>query len=462
MKRKIVALFSIINLTLLSQPGSLDLSFDAGAGAGNNWVKAIAVQNDGKIILGGAFTSFASSTQNRLVRVNNNGTVDNTYNIGTGPSSWVECIVNLSNNNSIIAGDFNSYNGTNRNYIAGVNSSGGLDASFTPSAIPGSYVNDIALQSDGKIVVGGIFSKAITRLNSNGTLDAIFNNGTGADDWVETVAVQSDGKILIGGIFLNYNGVTRNRIARLNADGTLDNSFDPLAGASSAVRDICVQPDGKIIVVGEFTTFNGISSSRIVRLNTNGSVDNSFNVGTGASGNILSCELQSDNKIIIGGNFTTYNGNSSSRLARLNDNGGFDNSFNVGSGANGTVRKLTLQSNGAIVIGGDFTSYNGITRNRVARVLGGNATSIKNQENNLSVNVFPNPCQNQISIDLPKGAIDVGVFSVSGQNIVRAIITDEEKNQGFLILNTSELKSGIYYVKTNGVSGNSICKIVKL
>ncbi len=461
MKSKIVTLFSIINLTLLSQPGSIDLSFDPGTGAGNNWVKGIAIQNDGKIILGGAFTSFASSTQNRLVRVNNNGTVDNTYNIGTGPSSWVECIINLSNNNSIIAGDFSSYNGTNRNYIAGVNSSGGLDASFTPSAIPGSYVNDIALQSDGKIVVGGIFSKAITRLNSNGTLDASFNNGTGADDWVETVAVQSDGKILIGGIFLNYNGVTRNRIARLNADGTLDSSFDPLAGASSAVRDICIQPDGKIIVVGEFSTFNGNPSSRIVRLNPNGSVDNSFNVGTGASGNILSCELQSDNKIIIGGNFTSYNSNSSSRLARLNDNGGFDNTFNTGSGANGTVRKLTLQSNGAIVIGGDFTSYNGITRNRVARVLGGNATSIKYQENNLSVNVFPNPCQNKVTIELPADAIEVNVFSITGQCLIHTIPSEEEKIQGFIILNTTELKNGIYYLKITGELANSTAKIIK-
>jgi uncharacterized delta-60 repeat protein len=386
MKRVFVYVISCFCLSVFAQPGTLDLSFDPGAGAGNNWIQAIDVQSDGKILLGGSFTTYAGVTQNRFVRVNSNGTVDNTFNIGSGPISWVKHISVLSNNNSVISGDFSSYNATARNYVAEITSTGSLNSNFVPNTIPGSYVNVNKILSNGQILVGGIFSKGIALLNSNGTSNPSFNIGTGANDWVQAMAVQGDGKILIGGSFTLFNGVTRNRIARLNADGSLDTSFDPQFGASSAVRDICIQPDGKIIVVGEFTTFNAISYNRIVRLNSNGSVDNTFAIGNGASGNIISCALQSDNKVVIGGNFSTFDGNSSSKLARINTDGSFDVGFNVGSGANGTIRKVFLQQDGAILIGGDFTDYNGVTRNRVARILSG---------------LSPSNCNRTVAINLP-------------------------------------------------------------
>lgn len=466
MKKFTLFCLGLFSLSFSAQPGSLDLSFDPSAGAGNNWVQAIAVQSDGKILLGGAFTTFASITQNRFVRLNSSGTVDNTFNIGTGPSSWVKTIIPLASNNIIIGGDFSSYDGTNRNYIAGVTSTGGLNSGFTPSTIPGSYVEASALQSDGKIVVGGIFSKGVTRLNSNGTVDTGFNNGTGADDWVRAVALQSDGKILIGGLFNTYSGVTRNRIARLNTDGTLDTSFDPLIGADGAVRDICIQSDGKIIVVGEFNNFNGNASNRIVRLNTNGTVDNSFNVGTGASSNILSCALQADSKIIVGGNFTSYNGNASSRLARINADGTFDNTFNVGSGANGTIRKVHLQSNGAILIGGDFTSYNGTTRNRVARILGGNATSLNQNiaTEQLNFTLQPNPFQTELRIRNNTSELDLydlTIQSITGKKVLKLSASELKENNAFVTIKTDKLDSGIYTLILNTSKGTIARKIVK-
>jgi uncharacterized delta-60 repeat protein len=97
-------------------------------------------------------------------------------------------------------------------------------------------------------------------------LDASFNPGTGADHWVNSIALQPDGKILIGGYFDTYNGTTRNRIARLNTDGSLDASFNPGTGANDGVRSIALQPDGKILIGGLFTAYNGTGRNRVARI----------------------------------------------------------------------------------------------------------------------------------------------------------------------------------------------------
>ena len=139
---------------------------------------------------------------------------------------------------------------------------------FDPGA--NNSVLALAEQADGKILVGGFFTmlggggtgttarSSIGRLNADGTLDTSFDPGAGSI--VHTLAVQADGKILVGGVFTTLGGggtgtTTRNRIGRLNADGTLDTSFDP--GASSAVDALAVQADGKILAGGAFTMLGG-------------------------------------------------------------------------------------------------------------------------------------------------------------------------------------------------------------
>src|SRR5690606_28104299 len=118
---------------------------------------------------------------------------------------------------------------------------------------------------------------------------------------------QNDGKIVIGGNFTTYNGAGRNRIARLNADSSMDTSFDPGLGANFIVYSTAIQTDGKILIGGNFTTYNGTFMNRITRLNTDGSLDTSFNSGYPNS-TVSTIAIQNDGKIIIGGNFTTYNG----------------------------------------------------------------------------------------------------------------------------------------------------------
>ncbi len=223
-----------------------------------------------------------------------------------------------------------------------------------------------ALQSDGKILIGGTFwlydnisRQRIARLNSDGELDLSFVVGAGANDSVLIVATQPDGKIIIGGSFTQYDGATSNRIARLDQNGALDNSFAIGTGANASIYNVAIQADGKIIIVGDFTSFNGIVSNHIARLNADGTLDNSFDVGTGADRLILDVAIQSDARIVIGGQFTNYNGMTSNFVARLHADGSLDNSFDAGTDFFAFPCSLCIQPDGKIIVGGYVS--NGLT-----------------------------------------------------------------------------------------------------
>jgi uncharacterized delta-60 repeat protein len=141
-------------------------------------------------------------------------------------------------------------------------------------------------------------------------------------------------------------------------------------GFHGGVAAVAVQPDGKVLIAGLFTTVNGTNRNSIARLNADGSLDGSFNPGTGVNGTVSSVALQLDGKVLIGGSFTSVNGTNRNNIARLNANGSLDGSFDPGTGANGIVRSIALQSDGKVLIGGDFTTVNGMVRPKVARLHG--------------------------------------------------------------------------------------------
>jgi|GEM_PF-3185309 len=307
-----------------------------------------------------------------------NREVDPSFNPGTGPSDYVHSSTIQSDGKILILGPFTSYNGTSRKNIARLDSSGMLDASFTSGTGADIGLNsNIAIQPDGKILVGGDFFdyngttiKNIVRLNTDGTVDSSFNTGIGPSSSVYAIAVQSDGKILIGGDFWSYSGVSRSGIARLNSDGTLDTSFDPGDGTDSTVWSISVQPDGKIIIAGDFVTFNNVDRGGIARLNSNGSLDTGFDTSVGADNSVWATALQSDGKILIGGDFTDFDGTERNRIARLNPDAALDPTFDPGSGFDSIINfdAIKIQSDGKIVVAGNFNSYNGVSRKYVARL----------------------------------------------------------------------------------------------
>src|SRR5215510_11937394 len=172
--------------------------------------------------------------------------------------------------------------------VAARSAAGDIDPSFNPglgASGSAATVFAIALQTDGKVVIGGTFSQAggqargnIARFNADGSLDTTFlSSGVGANGDVFAVVMQPDGKILISGDFTTVNGTARNRIARLNSDGTLDFSFLATgSGANFAVNSAAIQPDGKVVIGGHFSTVNGTTRNHIARLNSDGTLDSSF------------------------------------------------------------------------------------------------------------------------------------------------------------------------------------------
>jgi uncharacterized delta-60 repeat protein len=354
--------------------GLIDPSFTVGDGF-NNVVRASAVQSDGKILFAGDFSQFNNQSRNRILRLNANGSIDNTFAIGGGAGASVFAIAIQPDGKVIIGGSFSSYSTTFINCIVRLNSNGSVDNTFSIGTGPNNSVRDILILPDGKIIIAGLFtsyngnpSNRIARLNSDGSFDNTFNIGDGANNLVNSVAIQPDNKLVISGSFTSYNGNSINRIARINADGSFDNTFNVGTGANAFIIKILLQPDGKIFALGDFTTFNGISRNRYARLNNDGSIDESFLITSGANTSVLSAALQPDGKIVLGGLFASVNGTTANGVVRLNPNGSIDNSFNQTSGANNFVEEFAVQNDGKILVGGNFQVYNGVDVGYLTRV----------------------------------------------------------------------------------------------
>jgi uncharacterized delta-60 repeat protein len=375
MKKYLLHLVLFLSITCIAQtPGDIAQSFGSSLGF-NGPVNTIAQQADGKILLGGGFTSYNGATENRIVRLNADGSKDSSFNTGTAFNSGVITIQQQTDGKILVGGFFTTYNGITENYIIRLNSDGSKDNTFTTGTGFNSAVYAIYPQADGKILVGGFFStyngvteNSIIRLNSDGSKDTSFNNGTGFNNGIRTIKQQTDGKILVGGDFTSYNGVTENRIVRLNADGSKDTSFNLGTGFNNTIYTIQPQTDGKILVGGEFTSFNGLTENKIVRLNPDGSKDTSFNTGTGFNEFVRTIHQQADGKILVGGFFTTYNGITENYIIRLNSDGSKDNTFTTGTGFNSTVLSIYPQTDGKILVGGFFSTYNGVRENSIIRL----------------------------------------------------------------------------------------------
>ncbi|UOR00198.1 delta-60 repeat domain-containing protein (plasmid) [Hymenobacter sp. 5317J-9] len=201
-------------------------------------------------------------------------------------------------------------------------------------------------------------------LTLTATIPGFNGAGSGANSIVRAVVVQPDGKVLVGGDFTAYNGAASPRgVLRLNPDGSLDNTFNPGgAGVDGAVYALALQPDGKVLVGGFFVSYNGASSpDYLLRLNANGSLDTSFNPGgAGASSAVYALAVQPDGSVLVGGGFTAYNTNPAAPdyVMRLRSTGLLDTSFNpVGAGGtNGVVNALALQPDGKVLVGACLTT----------------------------------------------------------------------------------------------------------
>jgi len=337
-------------------------------------IESIAVLTEGKILIGGDFTTINGIARGRIARLNADGTLDPTFMNGlSGADGTVISIAVQNSGMVLIGGSFNTVNGVSRNGIARLNADGSLDPVFQ-NGLAGAdgEVHQVTAQPDGKVLIGGTFVSvngvprvALARLTPIGALDSGFLSGmAGPDNTVKSIVLEPssllepDGKILVGGAFTNFNGQSRNRIARLHPDGSLDDGFQyGMSGVNDWVLSIALQPDLKVLIAGSFTTANGVLRNRIARLNSDGSLDNSFQNGmSGADNWIYSVAVQADARVLVAGLFASVNDTYRGRIARLNADGSLDTTFQNGMiGANALVRAVGLQPDSMVLIAGDFT-----------------------------------------------------------------------------------------------------------
>jgi uncharacterized delta-60 repeat protein len=387
----------------VSPDGVVDTSFASFLALGlNDGVKTILVQPDGNIVIGGEFTSSNDIGVNHITRLEGNGVVDSSFEANDG----ITLISNIQRtalqaDGKIILCEEKRRFGTLYGEITRLNLDGTLDSAFlanTGSGIGeyfanqnyGSILHNVEVQSDGKILGSGRFPSfdgidcsGLFRLNSDGSADTVFCEAVGdgfGDGFgrVYQTLTQPDGKIIVAGFFSSYNGQTANKITRLNADGTLDTAFNtnigsgPSGGSGGNIDVINLQSDGKIIVGGRFTSFNGTATQYMARLNGDGTVDTAFatNLGSGFSSYVYALGIQSDDKIVAGGRFSSTDGNVSGALSRLNSDGSEDTAFNNNAGGGivgSSVDSLVIQLNGYIAAAGDFILINGTASAGLAR-----------------------------------------------------------------------------------------------
>ena len=270
---------SSASLGLAQQAGSLDLTFNPGLGA-DGTVFCMALQTNGQVVIGGNFQNFNGQPNHYVARLNLDGSLDTTFNVGQGPSGSVQCVAIQTDGKIVIGGSFNGVDGVGRFGVARLRNDGSLDTSFIPPTTE-TIADALAVQSDGRVLVGGQgLPNFVERLNADGSFDTNFNVGIGANSSVLALGVQPNGQILVGGAFSSFNGTNLLSLARLNADGSLDSNFNPalsMGGGDQWVKCLALMPNGQIVVGGDFQTVNGYTHQGVARLNASGSIDTTFN-----------------------------------------------------------------------------------------------------------------------------------------------------------------------------------------
>jgi uncharacterized delta-60 repeat protein len=342
-------------------------------------IMSIATDANGNIFIGGRICEYAGVERELILKLDSSGNIISDFDLGIKISQTQDVTdIAVSSDGSSLY-----YVGYNIGTLRRVNSTSGQQTQTISSVTNGgiSQANLVIDEANNKAYIGGWFTaiqgvstQRIARLNlSTMTVDSSFDVTTGfanTED-VQMMVLQPDGKLIVGGQFTSYKGNAYNRIIRLNSDASIDNTFSIGTGFNGTVLRKCIslQSDGKVIIGGDFTTYNGVSANRIVRLNSDGTRDTSFNIGTGFNSSVRALSLQSDGKVIVGGDFTTYNGFSVGRIIRLNSDGTRDTSFNTSNASfNSSVTSIHIQSDGKILIGGQFSEYSNTVRMNLIRL----------------------------------------------------------------------------------------------
>ncbi len=378
----------------------------------------IKLLQSGKILIA---ASDGVGNLNRLYRLNSNGSLDNSLAkpAAVEKEAETEKMEGMESVKDV------------RDGVKGVRGGDEQEFAFTGS-IP--VLNRFVLDASENAVFFGQSDSAeqqFYRVGTNGTLDPGFDSNVAESGTVSNMLRQPDGKVIILGSFISVNGLSQSRFARLNTDGSLDGTFNPGTGFVGEIYTMLMQPDGKILATGNFDSYNGTPVSKLVRLGTDGSLDGTFNHHVLIGVNTIA--LQPDGKILVAGG----------GVVRVNSDGSADNTFNVTFGSP-NLNSVVVQADGKVVVGGSFGGVNGFNRNNLARL---------NSDGSLDQTYNPtNTAGGFTSLWLQPDGKVLAVSSDGGQ--MRRLNTDGSSDSGFtnVTFATSTSTRRIYSVvfKANG------------
>ena len=448
----------------LNENGSVDPSYTKIqlAGAPSKVINQYVLLPDGKLLLGGGFSG--SGGAGWIARHNTDGTVDNTFS--ATPSHTVRGVGLLADGRYIVTGSFLTINGVSKSNYATLFTDGSVDAGFTAARATNDSPMDVRTLPNGQFYVftsnwpghPNPTTYRFVRHNADGSIDNSFTQfNNNSFFWT----LDSQGRIITHRSYLPGPG----RYLRVNLEGTLDDSFNPTINAYGRVEATALQSDGKILVAGQFQKANGVPVIRFLRLNSNGTNDPTFDAGTGFSNAPDSLAVQADGRILAIGDFNGYNWFAQTRILRINANGSADTTF--APAINGKVYAVEPLANGKILIGGAFSTVNGVGRTGFAQL---------NSDGSLDTSFNPvlggtNPTVYGITL-LPDGKFFAagsfgGVNGVDTRGLV-LFKTDGNVETGFIVTDSSAPYSHIArrsdgkYIVANRISGNAGGKVFRL
>jgi uncharacterized delta-60 repeat protein len=344
----------------------------------NNYVTLIRALANGGAMVAGDFTDIDGSRRTGLARLHSYGSLDFSFNppellaspvVMRGvPPARVSSLAMDSRGRWMVGGMFTWVDGVRRSSLIRLLGDGSLDESFSTEAEFDGHVWGMALQPDGKILVTGTFEhafgkniRALIRLNEDGSWDPSFRLESGFGGILamgQSIALLPDGKIMVGGYLESYQGQPARNIVRINADGTWDETFALRGGASGAVTVVQPLPDGRCYVAGYFEVIGGRPNRRLARLNPDGSPDLTFRLAAPPNGEAHGITLLPNDQLLVTGAFTMIGGLPRRFLALLNSDGSVDPDFDLGGGAGDYVWAAAAGANGTLYLGGTFRTIN--------------------------------------------------------------------------------------------------------
>lgn len=385
--------FQLYEIVRLHSNGAIDATFDVDPHMiSNQFVFALAVQPDGKILAAGSFTSFASTDKNNIVRLNTDGTVDNTFDVAGAfirhnynGTAYIMALLPLQDGSILAGGTFYTCGDFVSPGVIRLFGNGTVDRSFqTPDVFEDNFITRLDT-ANKKVWAGGRFYSSgnqsmLQRFNGDGSMDTSFTNSItdpyGSFCDVQTVVVLSDSSINIGGSFsVHYQAKGYTGFAQYTKNGHIDETVSVRFQRIGAVYKTLVAHDGKIMVGGVFNLYGNRPVNNLARLLPSGALDTSFHTGNGPDDIVTQIAETKNNEFYISGNFKHVNGQPANGVARLLSNGVLDTLFATGAGPNdgSYVYSILPLADGKLLAGGSFSTFNGYPSKGIIQLLANGA-----------------------------------------------------------------------------------------